>query len=62
MRRIFLAGAALALIVAARPVSAGETIEFTTSDGVKIAATIYEPSEGGETKPAVVALHGAGLG
>jgi len=61
MKRTLFAGAALVLIFAGRSVSAGDKVEFTTSDGVKIAATIYEPSEGGEAKPAVVALHGEGL-
>ncbi len=36
------------------------TVEIETSGGGKLAAEVSEPAGGGETKPAVVAIHGEG--
>src|SRR5262245_4453701 len=69
MRRLFLAAAVAAALCAApsraeeeedaKPKDAKE-VKVLTEDGLVLAADLYEPSNGGEGKPAVVALHAEG--
>lgn len=65
-RAAVLSVAAFALVA---PASAGDddktppepkAVEIATTGGAKLAAEVSEPAGGGETKPAVVAVHGEG--
>ncbi len=68
MLRTFLAAALASSVLVARAAAADDEekprpakeVKVPTEDGLVLAADLYEPSKGGEGKPAVVALHAEG--